>query len=140
MIQYTLKVKPTRKKRRRVIKKGQTHDFSEIQEKVLFIIIREILSANPNVHFDRDNLYLENKRKAIKGYYIHDGYKISFHQAEIGICLAIDVKNKIKGKFTIYDILNKEDDNEHLIGRKFIPFEESLHQVIILLEIIGNKL
>ena len=88
------------------------------------------MSANPNVHFDRDNLYLENKRKTVKGYYIHDGYKISIHQSEIGICLVIDIKNKIKGKFTIYDILNREDDNEHLIGRKFIPFEGSRHQVI----------
>ena len=83
--------------------------------------------------FDNLNLIKDDKSLMIEmapGYYIHDGYKISFHQAEIGICLAIDVKNKIKGKFTIYDILNKEDDNEHLIGRKFIPFEGSRHQVI----------
>ena len=39
------------------IKKGQKHGFSEIDEKVIFLIIREILQANPNVHFDRDNLY-----------------------------------------------------------------------------------
>ena len=38
------------------IKKGQTHNFSEIDEKCIFLIIREILQANPNVHFDRDNL------------------------------------------------------------------------------------
>ena len=59
------------------IKKGQTHDFSEIDEKCIFLIIREILQANKNVHFDRDNLYLENKKKEIVGknnkYFIHDG-------------------------------------------------------------------
>ena len=81
------------------IKKGQTHDFSEIDEKCLFLIIREILQANPNVHFDRDNLYLEDKKKEIIGknnkYFVHDGYKISIQQADIGICLIIGIKNKI---------------------------------------------
>ena len=37
------------------IVKGQKTEFSEIDEKVIFLIIREILQANPNVHFDRDN-------------------------------------------------------------------------------------
>ena len=49
------------------IKKGQTSNFSEIDEKVIFLIIREILQANPNVHFDRDNLYLENRKQKVKG-------------------------------------------------------------------------
>ena len=44
------------------IKKGQKSNFSEIDEKVIFLIIREILQANPTVHFDGDNLYLENKK------------------------------------------------------------------------------
>ena len=81
------------------IKKGQKHEFSEIDEKVIFLIIREILQANPNVHFDRDNLYLENKKKEIIGankYYIHDGYKISIQQADDGICLIIGIKIKLK--------------------------------------------
>ena len=114
------------------IKKGQKHDFSEIDEKVIFLIIREILQANPNVHFDRDNLYLENRKKEIKGqhnYYIHDGYKISIQQADHGICLIVGVKNKIKGQFTAYDLL-KENGVEYLIGRRFIPFEGSRHQQI----------
>ena len=43
---------------------------------MLFLVIREILSANPYVHFDRDSLYLENKKQKVKGYqntyYIHE--------------------------------------------------------------------
>lgn len=117
------------------IKKGQTHDFSEIDEKCLFLIIREILQANPNVHFDRDNLYLENNKKEIIGknnkYFVHDGYKISIQQADIGICLIIGIKNKIKGQFTVYDMIkNNETEIEDLIGRRFIPFEGSRHQQI----------
>ena len=118
------------------IKKGQTHDFSEIDEKCLFLIIREILQANPNVHFDRDNLYLENKKQKVIGknnkYFVHDGYKISIQQADVGICLIIGIKNKIKGQFTVYDIINDGKTNlEDLIGRRFIPFEGSRHQQIL---------
>lgn len=89
-------------------------------------MVREILQANPNVHFDRDNLYLDNPKEEIIGenkYYIHDGYKISIQQADYGICLIVGVKYKIKGQFTVYDlIMDKEIDNEDLVGRRFIPF------------------
>ena len=33
---------------------------------MIYLVIKEILSANPYVHFDRDNLYLENKKKKLK--------------------------------------------------------------------------
>ena len=116
------------------IKKGQTHDFSEIDEKCIFLIIREILQANKNVHFDRDNLYLENKKKEIEGknnkYFIHDGYKISIQQTDIGICLIIGIKNKIKGQFTVLDMINSGVNLDDLCGRRFIPFEGSRHQQI----------
>ena len=117
------------------IKKGQTHNFSEIDEKCIFLIIREILQANPNVHFDRDNLYLENEKKEVKGetnkYFVHDGYKISIQQTDIGICLIIGIKNKIKGQFTVYDMIKDNEDNlEEFCGRRFIPFEGSRHQQI----------
>ena len=79
MLQYTIIFQPCAIGS--IIRKGQKHDFNEIQEKMLFLVLREILSANPNVHFDRDNLYLENKKQKVEGYqntyYIHDGYKIS---------------------------------------------------------------
>ena len=62
------------------------------------MVIREILSDNPYVHFDRDNLYLENKKKEIKGYnnsyYVHDGYKICIQQVVSGSCLIIGIKIK----------------------------------------------
>ena len=126
------------------IKKGQTHEFSEIDEKVIFLIIREILQANPNVHFDRDNLYLENKKKEVIGankYYIHDGYKISIQQADNGICLIIGIKNKIKGDFTVYDMLNDgETSIEDLIGRRFIPIEGSRHQQIYEIDTDRNPM
>ena len=100
MLEYTITVKPW--SIGSIIKAGKQHDFDEVQEKMLFLIIREILSTNPYVHFDRDNLYLENKKEKVEAkhnsYYIHDGYKISIQQASIGICLIIGVKNKIKGK------------------------------------------
>ena len=129
MLQYTITVKAT--PRSTTIEKGKKHDFEEFEEKVLFLVIREILSANPNVHFDRDNLYLENRKEKIEGYnntyYIHDGYKISMVQANIGLCLIIGVKNKIKGKFTVLDFINNssEEEIENLSGRRFIPFEGS---------------
>ena len=111
-IQYTIFIQAA--SRSTIIKKGQNHDFEEVAEKVLFLVIREILSANPYVHFDRDNLYLENEKEEIKGYnnsyYIHDGYKISIQQAAIGLCLIIGVKNKLKGKLTILDYIKNNND------------------------------
>ena len=103
---------------------------------MIYLVIREILSANPYVHFDRDNLYLENKKKEIKGYqnsyFLHDGYKISLQKADIGLCLVIGVKNKIKGKFSVLDFIsnNKDEEIDKLIGRRFIPYEGSRSQVI----------
>ena len=103
---------------------------------MLFLVIREILSANPYVHFDRDSLYLENKKQKVEGsqntYYIHDGYKISIQQASIGICLIIGIKNKIKGKLSVLDFINNNDreENDKLNGRRFIPYEGSRSQVI----------
>ena len=145
MLEYSIIVEPT--SRGSVIKAGQTHGLSEIQEKVLYLIIREILSANPHVHFDRDNLYLEDKKQKVEGsggnvYYIHDGYKISVIQAAIGICLAIGVKNKIKGDFTVLDYIsnNKNDDEalDKLEGRRFIPKEGSRSQVISYIDYDRN--
>ena len=134
-LKYTIYVHAT--PRSTTIEKGKKHDFEEFEEKVLFLVIREILSANPYVHFDRDNLYLENKKEEIKAYnnnyYIHDGYKISIQQAAIGLCLIIGVKNKIKGKFTVLDYINdakSDEDIEKLFGRKFIPYEGSRAQTI----------
>ena len=140
MLEYTLTVFGSGHHSK--IKQGQTSDFSEIDEKVIFLIIREILQANPNVHFDRDNLYLENKKQKVEGaknYYVHDGYKISIQQAECGICLIIGVKYKIKGDFTVYDML-KEVDIEDLIGRRFIPFEGSRHQQIYEIDTDRNPM
>ena len=133
-LQYTISIKAT--PRSTIIEKGKTHNFEELEQKGLFLVIREILSANPYVHFDRDNLYLENKKEEIKGYnnsyYIHDGYKISIQQAAIGLCLIIGVKNKIKGKLTVYDYIkdNNDEDIEKLVGRRFIPYEGSRSKVI----------
>ena len=142
MIQYSIIIEPT--PRSSIIKKGQKHNFTEIQEKVLFLVIREILSANPNVHFDRDNLYLENVKQEVKGYnntyYIHDGYKISIQQADIGICLIIGVKNKIKGEFTVLDFISNNDDEaiDNLANRRFIPKEGSRSQLISYIDFDRN--
>ena len=134
-LKYTINVHAT--PRCITIEKGKKHDFEEFEEKVIFLIIREILSANPYVHFDRDNLYLENKKEEIKAYnntyYIHDGYKISIQQAAIGLCLIIGVKNKIKGKLTVLDYIRdakNDEEIENLIGRRFIPYEGSRSQII----------
>ena len=142
MLEYTVIVEATPKSS--IIEKGKTHNFTEIQERVLFLVIREILSANPNVHFDRDNLYLENVKQEVKGYsntyYIHDGYKISIQQADIGICLIIGVKNKIKGEFTVLDFISNNDDEaiENLANRRFIPKEGSRSQVISYIDFDRN--
>ena len=50
MLQYTITVQPW--SIGSIIKAGKKHDFDEVQEKMLFLIIREILSSNPYVHFD----------------------------------------------------------------------------------------
>ena len=129
------------------IKRGQTHGFSEIDEKVIFLIIREILQANPQVHFDRDNLYLDCQKYPVNSngacrYFIDDGYKISIQQADCGICLIIGVKKKIKGNFTVYDMMKKpyKTNIKSLIGRRFIPFEGSRHQQITEIDIDRNPI
>ena len=122
---------------------NEIKDFDEFTEKMIYLVIREILSANPYVHFDRDNLYLENKKQEIEGYqnsyFLHDGYKISLQKADIGLCLVIGVKNKIKGKYSVLDLINKNtnEENENLEGRRFIPFEGSRSQIISY--IVHNK-
>ena len=140
-IQYTIIVKTSYPKRDYTIKAGKTHDFLEVQEKMIFLVLREILSANPYVHFDRDNLYLENKKEEVNNYFIHDGYKISIQQADIGICLIIGVKNKIKGKLTVLDFIsNNEEEAEKLEGRRFIPLEGSRSQVISYIDFDRNPI
>ena len=141
-IEYTITVKAV--SRDTVIEAGKTHNFEEFAEKVLFLVIRKILSANPNVHFDRDNLYLENKKEEIKGYnnayYIHDGYKISMIQAAIGLCLINGVKNKIKGKLSVLVFIknNNDEEIEKLSGRRFISYEGSRSQVIAYIDYDKN--
>ena len=75
-------------------------------------------------------------------YYIHDGYKINIVQVDIGICLAINIKNKIKGAFTVLDyISNNKDDYDaldKLEGRRFIPKEGSRSQVISYIDYDRN--
>jgi hypothetical protein len=50
-----------------IIKKNQTLNFSQIHENIIFMIIREILTTNPNVKVDKDNFYLENNPQKIEG-------------------------------------------------------------------------
>ena len=115
--QNTYVMKLDKSARFSIIKKGQTTNFSQIDEKIIFMIIREILLTNPNVKFDRDNLYLENDPVKIEGtnqnYFIHDGYKLSLKNTENGLCLIIGIKNKIKGDISIYDILMDENSNDY---------------------------
>ena len=63
-------------------------------------------------------------------------------QADIGICLAIGVKNKIKGDFTVLDYINTyyDDDKalEKLEGRRFIPKEASRSQLISYIDFDKN--
>ena len=101
-----------------------------------------IILINPHVHFDRDNLYLDNKRTKLQSdnyiYYLHEGYKLSLQQTDYGMCLIIGVKNKIKGEFTVYDKSYENGKNirsarqaaEKLIGRRFIPELSSRNQQI----------
>ena len=110
-IEYTLEI--DKKAKTTTVKKGQKNNFSQIQEQILFLIIREILTTNPNVKVDKDNFYLENKYETIKGlkqtYNIHDGYKISLKQTEEGLCLIIGIKNRVKGDLNVYDaLMNKK--------------------------------
>ena len=128
------------------ILENEIKDFDEFTEKMIYLVIREILSANPFVHFDRDNLYLENKKEEINGnqnsYFLHDGYKISLQKADIGLCLVIGVKNKIKGKFSVLDLIknNTKEENENLEGRRFIPFEGSRSQIISYIDYDKNPI
>jgi hypothetical protein len=87
---------------------------------------------------------LENKKKEIKGYqnsyFLHDGYKISLQKADIGLCLVIGVKNKIKGKFSVLDLINNGEEIENLEGRRFIPFEGSRSQIISYIDYEKNPM
>ena len=130
-----------------IIKKGQTSNFNQIHEKIIFLIIREILTTNPNVKVDRDNFYLENVTKEVKGYgqtyFIHDGYKLSLKQTENGLCLIIGIKNRVKGDLSVYDALMDENANygddlderiENLIGKRFVPEGSSKSKIIYDIE------
>ena len=141
---YHLKVNKNPKQL--TIKAGQKANFSQIDEKIIFMVLREILLTNPNVRFDKDNLYLEGKDniKIVKGknqkYYIHDGFKLSLKSTDNGLLLIIGIKNKIKGELSIYDILMDENINnygedqderiEKLIGLRFIEDGFSKSKII----------
>ena len=131
-IEYTIRV--DKKVETSIIKKDQTLNFSQVHEKIIFMIIREILTTNPNVKVDKDNFYLENNPQKIEGtgqsYYIHDGYKLSLKQTEVGLCLIVGIKNRVKGDLNVYDALMYEESNygadleeriENLIGKRFVP-------------------
>ena len=131
-IEYTIRV--DKKAETSIIKKNQTLNFSQIHENIIFMIIREILTTNPNVKVDKDNFYLENNPQKIEGtgqsYYIHDGYKLSLKQTEVGLCLIVGIKNRVKGDLNVYDALMYEESNygydieeriENLIGKRFVP-------------------
>ena len=131
-IEYTIRV--DKKAETSIIKKYQTLNFSQIHENIIFMIIREILTTNPNVKVDKDNFYLENNPQKIDGtgqsYYIHDGYKLSLKQTEVGLCLIVGIKNRVKGDLNVYDALMYDDRNygydieeriENLIGKRFVP-------------------
>jgi len=140
-IEYTLQI--DKKATTTTIKKGQKYNFSQIQEQILFLIIREILTTNPNVKVDKDNFYLENRYEEIKGlkqtYNIHDGYKLSLKQTEEGLCLIIGIKNRVKGDLNVYDALmdkkfnfgeTEEERIENLIGKRFVPEKGTKSKVI----------
>ena len=131
-IEYTIRV--DKKVETSIIKKDQTLNFSQVHEKIIFMIIREILTTNPNVKVDKDNFYLESNPHKIKGtgqsYYIHDGYKLSLKQTESGLCLIVGIKIRVKGDLNVYDALMYEKCNygddleeriENLIGKRFVP-------------------
>ena len=140
-IEYTLQVKKYAEITQ--IIKGQKKNFTQAQERIIFLIIREILTANPNVKVDKDNFYLENKFKEIKGqnqtYYIHEGYKISLKQTEEGLCLIIGIKNRVIGDLSVYDALkdskynygkNLDERIKNLIGKRFVPEGSTKSKVI----------
>ena len=140
-IEYNLKV--DKKAETTTIKKGQTTNFSQIHEKIIFLIMREILTTNPNVKVDKDNFYLENNPKEVEGtgqtYFIHDGYKLSLKQTEVGLCLIVGIKNRIKGDLNVYDALMNEECNygdnlderiENLIGKRFVHDQSSKSKII----------
>ena len=56
-VEYKLQVDKNAEKT--IIKKGQKTNFSMIEEKIIFLIIREILTTNPNIKVDKDNYYIE---------------------------------------------------------------------------------
>ena len=140
-VEYTLQV--DKKAKTTTIKKGQKNNFTQEQQQILFLIIREILTTNPNVKVDRDNFYLENRYEEIEGieqtYYVHDGYKLSLKQTEEGLCLIIGIKNRVKGNLNVYDALTNEKFNygedleeriENLVGKRFVPDEGSKSKII----------
>ena len=146
-IEYRLQV--DKKMETTIIKEGQKSNFSMIEEKIIFLIIREILTTNPNIKVDKDNFYLEkdplknNYPQKINGagqsYFIYEGYKLSLKQTENGLCLIIGIKNRIKGDLSVYDALKDPECNygedldesiENLVGKRFIPDDSSKSKVI----------
>ena len=140
-INYILKI--DKKVKTSIIKEGQKSNFSQNHQNIIYKVIRDILTTNPNVKFDRDNLYLENNPVKIVGkgqtYFVHDGYKLSLKETEVGLCLIIGIKNKIIGDLSVYDAINDKKYNygedideriENLIGKRFVPNNSSKSKII----------
>ena len=140
-INYILRIDP--KVKTSTIKAGQKSGFEQNHQNIIFKVIRDILTTNPNVKFDRDNLYLENNPQKIVGkgqtYFVHDGYKLSLKETEVGLCLVIGIKNKIIGDLSVYDAIkdkkynygdNMDERINNIIGKRFVPNDASKSKVI----------
>jgi hypothetical protein len=146
-IEYTLQI--DKKGDTFIIEKGKHDNFSQIHQKMILLIIKDILLTNPTVKVDKDNYILEENPKEpeypykIKGigqtYTIYDGYKLSLKQTESGLCLIVGIKNRIKGDISVYDALMDEDSSygenleesiENLIGKRFIPDGSTKSKII----------
>ena len=147
--EYEYKLQVDKKKEATIIKKGQKSNFSQIEEKIIFLIIKEILTTNPNVKVDKDMFYLEKDptkkeypQKIVgegQTYFIYVGYKLSLKQTENGLCLIVGIKNRIKGDLSVYDALINSDCNygydmdesiENLVEKRFVPYGSSKSKVI----------
>ena len=59
---FEYRIQVSKKTETFMIKKGQTDLFTQIQEKMILLIIREILTTNPTIKVDKDN-YIRRKSK-----------------------------------------------------------------------------
>ncbi len=128
-IEYNIKIQPCSNSRSL---KNENIENDEFAKQIIEILIREILSANPNLDLYRNLFVNKNYKKPISTDRVsidfYPGFTTSFVYTSKGPFLNVTLKNKILSTDTVLDYLRENNYNQKnnqkkikdlLIGRSF---------------------